>query len=389
MIVIVGDAGVLLTPMLMNGKKPLALYIHFPFCSKKCHYCSFYTIPYNPESVSLYCNAILQEGLSKLSTVQDTYFIDTVFFGGGTPSLIPPHHLHNISKVLAPHAKEITLEANPEDLSEAYLRDLTLTPVNRISVGAQTFHDPLLKALGRIHCAAASIDAVHRCYEHEFNNISIDLIYGLPTQSLSDFLSDLHQALTLPISHISLYNLTLDPHTSFYKHRRILAPSIANDDILAAMSLSAEELLSSRGFSRYELASYAKSQAESKHNLYYWTDKPFLGLGVSASQYTDNIRSKNFSRISEYLRAVRKNLPTHESRESLPEEERIKEALALRLRLTKGARLKDFPSSLIQSLTSIPLIKELFDLDNEFLFLNKQGRLFHDTIAEEIMNLSF
>ncbi|SYX08901.1 Oxygen-independent coproporphyrinogen-III oxidase 2,coproporphyrinogen III oxidase,Putative heme iron utilization protein,putative oxygen-independent coproporphyrinogen III oxidase,HemN C-terminal region [Chlamydia poikilotherma] len=373
----------------MNGKKPLALYIHFPFCSKKCHYCSFYTIPYNPESVSLYCNAILQEGLSKLSTVQDTYFIDTVFFGGGTPSLIPPHHLHNISKVLAPHAKEITLEANPEDLSEAYLRDLTLTPVNRISVGAQTFHDPLLKALGRIHCAAASIDAVHRCYEHEFNNISIDLIYGLPTQSLSDFLSDLHQALTLPISHISLYNLTLDPHTSFYKHRRILAPSIANDDILAAMSLSAEELLSSRGFSRYELASYAKSQAESKHNLYYWTDKPFLGLGVSASQYTDNIRSKNFSRISEYLRAVRKNLPTHESRESLPEEERIKEALALRLRLTKGARLKDFPSSLIQSLTSIPLIKELFDLDNEFLFLNKQGRLFHDTIAEEIMNLSF
>ncbi len=375
--------------MLMNGKSPLALYIHFPFCSKKCHYCSFYTIPYNSESVNFYCNAILQEGLQKLSTIKDTHFIDTVFLGGGTPSLIPPHYLHNIIQTLAPHAQEITLEANPEDLSEVYLRELLLTAVNRISIGAQTFHDPLLKALGRIHSSAASIDAVHRCYEHGYNNISIDLIYGLPTQSLADFIADLHQALTLPISHISLYNLTLDPHTSFYKHRRILASSIANDDILAAMSLSAEELLTSRGFSRYELASYAKSQAQSKHNLYYWTDKPFLGLGVSASQYMHKVRSKNLSRISQYLRAVRKNLPVHESTESLPENERIKEALALRLRLTEGARWKDFPAPLMESLASLPLIKELFDSNNEFLFLNKQGRLFHDTIAEEIMNISF
>ncbi|SHE10237.1 oxygen-independent coproporphyrinogen III oxidase [Chlamydia abortus] len=378
-----------MTPMLMNGKSPLALYIHFPFCSKKCHYCSFYTIPYNPESVSLYCNAILQEGLQKLSTIEDTHFVDTVFLGGGTPSLIPPHYLHNIIQTLAPHAQEITLEANPEDLSEFYLRELLLTAVNRISIGAQTFHDPLLKALGRIHSSAASIDAVHRCYEHGYNNISLDLIYGLPTQSLADFITDLHQALTLPIAHISLYNLTLDPHTSFYKHRRILAPSIADDDILAAMSLSAEELLTSRGFSRYELASYAKSQAQSKHNLYYWTDQPFLGLGVSASQYIHKVRSKNLSRISQYLRAVRKNLPVHESTESLPENERIKEALALRLRLTQGARWKDFPAPLMESLASLPLIKELFGHNNEFLFLNKQGRLFHDTIAEEIMNISF
>ncbi|WP_041467979.1 radical SAM family heme chaperone HemW [Chlamydia felis] len=373
----------------MNGKTPLALYIHFPFCSKKCHYCNFYTIPYNPESVGLYCNAILQEGLHKLSTITDSYFIDTVFLGGGTPSLIPPHHLHNIIKILAPHAQEITLEANPEDLSESYLRDLTQTPINRISIGVQTFHDPLLKAIGRIHSSSASIDAVQRCHEHEYHNISIDLIYGLPTQSLSDFIADLHQALSLPITHLSLYNLTLDPHTSFYKHRRILERSIADDDILAAMSLSAEELLSSHGFSRYELASYAKFQAQSKHNLYYWTDKPFLGLGVSASQYFNKIRSKNLSRISHYLRALRKNLPLQEFTECLPEEERIKEALALRLRLTNGARWKDFPAPLMQALVSLPQIQELFDQNDEFLFLNKQGRLFHDTIAEEIMNLSF
>ncbi len=332
---------------------------------------------------------VLQEGLNKLSSIEDTYFIDTVFLGGGTPSLIPPQNLHKIVHALAPHAQEITLEANPEDLSEPYLRDLTLTSINRISIGVQTFHDPILKALGRIHSSATSIEAIQRCYEHGFNNLSIDLIYGLPTQSLADFIADLHQALSLPITHISLYNLTVDPHTSFYKHRRVIAPSIANEDILAAMSLYAEDLLSSRGFSRYELASYAKHQAQSKHNLYYWTDKPFLGLGVSASQYLNNTRSKNLSRISQYLRAVRKNLPTHESTECLPKEEQIKEALALRLRLTQGARWKDFPSTLMENLHSLPLIKELFDHNDEFLFLNKQGRLFHDTVAEEIMNLSF
>ncbi|WP_038500247.1 radical SAM family heme chaperone HemW [Chlamydia avium] len=373
----------------MNGKKPLALYIHIPFCSKKCHYCSFYTIPYRDEWIELYCNQVLQEGLHKFSSLKDGYFIDTIFFGGGTPSLIPPRYFHKLLDVFALHAREITLEANPEDLSESYIRQLSQTPINRISVGIQTFHDPILKALGRIHSSTTAICALHRCYQYGFTNLSIDLIYGLPTQTLEDFISDIHQALSLPISHISLYNLTIDPHTSFYKHRHAVLPAIANDQSLASMSLFAEEYLSSQGFSRYELGSYAKSHTESKHNLYYWTDQPFLGLGVSASQYIHNTRSKNLSRISQYLRAVRKNLPTHEFTECLPEKERIKEALALRLRLTQGARWNDFPLPLMHTLTSLTHIQELFDKNEEFLSLNSRGRLFHDTVAEEIMNISF
>lgn len=389
MIAIAGDEGELLTPMLMSGKQPLALYIHIPFCSKKCHYCSFYTIPYREELIELYCDQVLQEGLHKFASLKELYFIDTVFFGGGTPSLIPPHYLNKILNVLSPCAREITLEANPENLSESYLCHLMQTSINRISVGIQTFHDPLLKALGRTHSSTTAIQALHRCHQYGFTNLSIDLIYGLPTQTLEDFISDIYQALSLPITHLSLYNLTIDPHTSFYKHRHAVLPAIAKDQSLVAMSLFAENHLTAQGFLRYELASYAKPGAEAKHNLYYWTDRPFLGLGVSASQYLHHTRSKNLSRISHYLRAVRKHLPTQEFSECLPEKERIKESLALRLRLTQGARWKDFPLELLHALTSLPHLHDLFEKNDEFLLLNQRGRLFHDTVAEEIMNLSF
>nr|CRI42492.1 Oxygen-independent coproporphyrinogen-III oxidase-like protein LL1139 [Chlamydia pneumoniae] len=378
-----------LIPMLMNGKTPLALYIHIPFCTKKCRYCSFYTIPYKSESVSLYCNAVIQEGLRKLAPIQETHFIETVFFGGGTPSLVSPLDLKRILKELAPHAQEITLEANPENLTVSYLRQLQETPINRISVGVQTFDDSILQLLGRTHSSSAAITALQECQNHGFSNLSIDLIYGLPTQSLEIFLSDLHQALTLPITHISLYNLTIDPHTSFYKHRKILVPTIAQEEILAEMSLLAENLLLSQGFQRYELASYAKPDYPAKHNLYYWTDRPFLGLGVSASQYLHGERSKNYSHISHYLRAVLKNLPTQETSEILPKKERIKEALALRLRLLEGADLAEFPSTLISMLTQDVKLQNLFSVHGQCLALNRQGRLFHDTIAEEIMGYSF
>ncbi|EPP35647.1 radical SAM superfamily protein [Chlamydia ibidis] len=373
----------------MNGRSPLALYIHIPFCTKKCRYCSFYTIPYTSSSLALYCDAILEEGKQKLASLKDEYFIDTLFFGGGTPSLLPPHYIQDLITTLAPEAREITLESNPEDLTTDYIRELSHTSVNRISIGIQTFDDPLLKLLGRIHSSSRSIEAVQSCYYHGFHNISLDLIYGLPNQSLENFLSDIYRALSLPISHISLYNLTVDPHTSFYKHRKIVLPSIADDNILANMSLSAEDILESHGFSRYELASYAKPLCMSQHNLYYWTDLPFLGLGVSASQYLHGIRSKNLSKISHYLRAIRKNLRPIEFVESLPPQEKIKEALALRLRLTQGAYLKDFPNNLTSSLLSSQKLQGLIDHNEVSIFLTKQGRLFHDTIAEEIMSFSF
>lgn len=373
----------------MNGKSPIALYIHIPFCSKKCHYCSFYTIPYTTESADLYCSMVIQEGVQKLSSIHDQYYVETLFLGGGTPSLLSPHAIQEIISALAPQAKEITLEANPENLSDSYLRELAHTPVNRISIGVQTFHDPILKALGRTHSSSSAISAIHRCSHHQFTNLSIDLIYGLPTQSMIDFISDLHQAMVLPITHISLYNLTIDPHTSFYKHKKSVQSSIANQDTLAAMSLFAEDFLSSHGFMRYELASYAKEQAHSLHNLYYWTDRPFLGVGVSASEYLHSSRSKNHSRISHYLRAVRKGLPPQEFSERLEEKERIKEALALRLRLTVGAKWMDFPPALMNALSALPQTEDLLDENDTFLFLNQKGRLFHDTVAEEIMALTF
>ncbi|AAF73546.1 coproporphyrinogen III oxidase family protein [Chlamydia muridarum str. Nigg] len=374
----------------MNGKTPLALYIHVPFCSKKCHYCSFYTIPYKEELVRSYCEAVIKEGLRKLAPLRCHYYIDTVFFGGGTPSLVPPSLIQDILTTLEAHsATEVTLEANPENLSQEYIRDLSQTAVNRISIGIQTFNDPLLKLLGRTHSSSKAIETFLLCSQYGFSNLSADLIYGLPTQSISDFITDLHQAITLPIQHISVYNLTVDPHTSFYKHRKSILPSIADEDSLAEMALKAEELLENHGFNRYELASYAKNHAESKHNTYYWTDKPFLGLGVSASQYLNGIRSKNFSRISHYLRAAHHHQPTAESMEELPPCERIKEALALRLRLCDPIPFCMFPEELVNEILMNPSIRPLFAINAQTFSLNKQGRLFHDSIAEEIMCSSF
>ncbi|WP_201456856.1 radical SAM family heme chaperone HemW [Chlamydia sp. 17-3921] len=373
----------------MNGKSPLALYIHIPFCSKKCHYCSFYTIPHKPETVALYCNAIIREGKKKLASIRDHYYVNTLFFGGGTPSLVPPSKLEEIISTLAPQAKEITLEANPENLSEIFLHSLRQTQINRISLGVQTFDDPLLRLLGRTHTSSHAIKALQCCKAFDFINLSIDLIYGLPTQTLESFLCDLQQALKLPLTHISLYNLTIDPHTSFYKHRKVLASTFASDEILATMSSLAEELLTSHGFARYELGSYAKPGYESKHNLCYWTDRPFLGLGVSASQYLQGERSKNVSRISSYLRSIYRNLPIQEFSETLSEKEKIKEALSLRLRLIEGAQKKDFPKELWEALEKCSSLKQLFEYKDHSLALNKRGRLFHDTVAEEIMGISF
>ena len=376
--------------MRMNGKIPLALYIHIPFCSKKCHYCSFYTIPYKEELVRSYCEAVIKEGLKKLAPLRCSHYVDTVFFGGGTPSLVQPAFIQDILAALEVQtATEITLEANPENLSEKYIQDLAQTAVNRISIGVQTFNDPLLRLLGRTHSSSKATEAFLLCSQYGFSNLSADLIYGLPTQSISDFIVDLQQAIALPIQHISVYNLTVDPHTSFYKHRKRILPSIADDDALAEMALTAERLLESHGFARYELASYAKNHAASKHNTYYWTDQPFLGLGVSASQYLHGIRSKNFSRISHYLRAAHHHQPTAESMEELPPSERIKEALALRLRLCDPIPFGMFPQELVDEMLTNPTIRSLFTVNNQAFSLNQRGRLFHDSIAEEIMSSSF
>lgn len=373
----------------MPGKESIALYIHIPFCTRKCRYCSFYTIADSYANKSSYCEAIIHEWKRKWDLLQNRYFVDTIFFGGGTPSLISPKLIQQIIQVVGGNPTEITLEANPEHLSNNYLKELSHTQVNRISIGAQTFSDADLHMLGRSHSSSHIFDAICNCIQNGFFNISIDLIYGLPNQTLSCFLTNIQQAASLPITHISLYNLTIDPHTSFYKHRKQILPSIMEDDILAQMSLEAESILTAKGFERYELASYAKPLLQSKHNLYYWTDRPFLGLGASASQYIDRIRSKNISHIFHYLQAVKKKRPLAQESEKLSDKEHMKEALALRLRLTKGFLKDDFPKNLVQAFIHTPKITQFIEETSTHYLLNRRGRLFHDLIAEEIMSLSY
>ncbi|WP_213318440.1 radical SAM family heme chaperone HemW [Chlamydiifrater volucris] len=369
-----------------SGKRELSVYIHIPFCLKKCHYCSFYTIPYRESLLSPYTEAILREGKKKFSLLQDEYRVVSLFFGGGTPSLLPPHHIASIIETFAQDAQEITLEANPEALSTQFVRDIQSAGVSRVSIGIQTLNNSLLPTLGRTHNAEAAIRSVETCLMGNIPNISLDMLYGLPDQSLDTFCQDIAAIAKLPITHTSIYNLTIDPHTVFYKYRKNILSRIVNEETLAAMSIKAKAILETEGFHQYEIASYAKRGFLSIHNMGYWTERPFLGLGVSASQYLNHIRSKNHSRLSRYMRAIFQDLPLEEFSETLTPEERIKESLCLRLRTTQGARLSDFPPKLFFLLTKKFPDSSFFTQEGGFFRLTPKGFLFHDTIASEIMN---
>ncbi|WP_213357800.1 radical SAM family heme chaperone HemW [Chlamydiifrater phoenicopteri] len=372
-----------------SGKQELSIYVHVPFCLKKCHYCSFYTIPYKEALLAPYTEAILLEGKQKLATLSNEYHIVSLFLGGGTPSLLQPAHIASIIETLAPQAKEITLEANPETLSASFVKEVQLAGVNRISIGVQTLSDPLLPVLGRTHDASSAIRAVDACIQGGITNISLDMLYGLPDQALDTFCQDVTTIASLPITHASIYNLTVDPHTVFYKYRKNIYSRIADEETLSAMSCKAKSILEAKGFIQYEIASYAKEGYSSIHNTGYWTDRPFLGLGVSASQYINHARSKNHSRLSRYMRAVFQKMPTEEFSEVLTPEERIKEALCLRLRMVCGARISDFPSKLFFLLEQAFPNSSFFIREKGFFKLSPRGLLFHDSIASEIMSLDF
>lgn len=371
----------------MTGNLPLSIYIHIPFCHYKCHYCSFYTIPYHKGLLDKYLHAVVQEGLIKLYPLRQSHQIVSLYLGGGTPSILSPDQIDMLLSHFGPTQGEITLECNPDDLTPQYLRSLASTRINRLSVGAQTFNPRILASLGRQHSPDQIIRSIQDAYQLEFKNLSIDLIYELPKQTIGDFHHDLSIALNLPISHISCYNLTIDPHTVFYKYRSHISRSLPSQESSVQMTKLAKKLCEMYQFHQYELGSYAKPGYASQHNMGYWTGREFLGLGVSASEYIHHRRAKNIAHIHKYIRAIQHHGSAEEFNETLPPYERIKEALALQLRLTCGANTQDFPKELIHQLLNNPKVNHLLSLEGSYMKLSDEGLLFHDSVAEEIMSL--
>lgn len=374
----------------------VSLYIHVPFCTKKCPYCHFFVQPDSLEHQTLFLSALEKEWIIRSPFLQNKS-ISSIYFGGGTPSLLPARSLEKILSwiqcgpaSLSPHC-EITLEANPETISLQSMRDFAHVGINRASIGVQSFNDSLLQILGRTHDSLKAKKAIHAAYEAGLSNLSIDLMYELPYQTLSQWEDSLAQVKDLPISHLSLYNLVFEPGTSFYKKSKILSPHLPSEEDCLTMLQQAVKHLEEYGLKRYEISAFAKPGYESIHNTGYWTARPFLGLGPSAFSYWEGRRFRNKAHLKKYAEMLEQNQFPEDFEEILPFEEKQKELLAVELRLLKGVDIQVFeqkhgalPSSTRKSL-QILVSKQWIKQEGVKYLLTEEGLLFYDSVASELI----
>jgi oxygen-independent coproporphyrinogen-3 oxidase len=374
-----------------------SLYFHIPFCSKKCPYCHFFVLPNEQRYKDPFFEALQREWHLVAPKLQDKKLV-SIYFGGGTPTKLSPASyaqllasIENSGLVISSDC-EITLEANPEDVSLSLMQGYKAAGINRISLGVQSLLDEELSLLGRTHGAQTAMDAIWATHAAGLTNISIDLLFDLPHQNLERFERTLHSLRSLPVTHLSLYNLTLEPHTLFFKHRERLLPTLPSDAASLALLQAALEAFASLGFHRYEISAFARPGFESRHNSGYWTARPFLGLGPSAFSYWEGARFSNTTRFNHYLDALKRGALPVAFEERLPFPQSLQELLAVRLRLTEGVHLPSFtashgdlPPSLEPVLEKLLSAGLLHKTQGGYLSLTAQGQLFYDTVASELM----
>lgn len=300
-------------------------YIHIPFCKSKCRYCSFVSFP-KIELKEQYLSSLKKE-------IQHYYNgepLETIYFGGGTPSLLTTDEFKSLLNLFNFKNKaEITAELNPETLTQEYLSELKLSGVNRISLGCQTFDRNILKLIGRKHTSEQVENAVTYAKNAGFENISLDFIYGLPAQTTDMFVKDLKYAISLGLQHISLYGLKIDEDCYFYKHP---PENLPDEDLQADMYLKAIETL--KDFEHYEISNFGRP---SKHNLNYWNNQNYYGFGIAAHGYSGNVRYSNSETLDEYL----KNPLIKSHQTPLTQEEQLEEEIFLGFRKISGINIKE------------------------------------------------
>lgn len=323
------------------------IYIHIPFCMRKCPYCDFNSYKAAGRDIDAYVQALLLEmQLVKNSLPHSLPTFGSVYFGGGTPTLLPADRLISTLDavralfLLSPDA-EITVEANPGTVSLESLAQLRSAGFNRLSLGVQSLENRLLRALGRIHTAEQAAESFIWARWAGFTNISVDLMYALPGQSIDDWRADLDRALNLHPEHISAYALTVEPGTRFWRRREKGELQLPNENEELEMERLAEAVLCSGGYERYEISNYAKPGYRSRHNQVYWRNWSYLGFGAGAASYWDGERRINIKQPSAYVRVVgRGRLPVAEA-ERLPPLKAAGEMLMLGLRMLEGVDSAD------------------------------------------------
>jgi putative oxygen-independent coproporphyrinogen III oxidase len=317
--------------------------------------------------------------------------IVSIYFGGGTPTLFPSGVAAILSKIktaklLIADPCEITVEANPEEGGDKRLfEDLAALGVNRISLGVQSLDDRSLTILERGHKAKQAKEAILAAYASDLHNLSIDLMYDLPDQTEASWQYTLDQIGSLPIAHLSLYNLTIEPHTSFYKRKNSLA--LPAPDASCKLLTLALNSLEKTGLKRYEISAFAKPGRESRHNTGYWTARPFLGFGPSAFSYWQGERLRNFPNLQRYARALKQGCSPVDFRERLPHPANLKELLAVRLRLFSPLDLNAFPPLPPETLAALDKWTRdgCLSRAGSRIHLTERGALFYDSIAVDLI----
>jgi oxygen-independent coproporphyrinogen-3 oxidase len=329
----------------------LGLYIHVPFCSAICNYCNFNRGLFDAALKGRYVEALIAEirqaavagnGLPRASSAR----ADTIFFGGGTPSLLEPGEIQRIIETCEDSFdlaadREVTVEANPESVSEARLAAYRSAGVNRLSFGVQSFRDDELKRLSRLHGAARARAAYDEARRAGFANISLDLMMWLPAQGLSEWLESIDAAIALGPEHLSLYLLEVYPNAPLRDDMARSRWSQAPDEDAASMYLGAMQRLDAAGYMQYEISNVARPGRSSRHNLKYWNDGDWLGFGCGAHSTRDGIRWKNVAGIEDYVDRIDRGQPVAIDVRRLPAAERLGDALFMMLRLTDGVNLDE------------------------------------------------
>lgn len=374
------------------------IYIHIPFCKQACHYCDFHF------STNTSNRHQLVKAIGTELTLQKTYLegerINTIYFGGGTPSLLTWAELSSLFEILssqyeiAPNA-EITLEANPDDLTTEKIKDLKSAGVNRLSIGIQSFNDVVLKFLNRAHNSALAFESFRNARDHGFTNISIDLMYNIPGQDFNGWKESIGYALALNPEHISCYALTIEDKTAFGKWvaKKILTP-LDNDSAATELTFLVEEL-EKAGFQQYEVSNFSKPGYISKHNSSYWRGHKYLGIGPSAHSYNGQTRQFNINSNATYARAIESGV-VPATIEVLTRNDKINDWILTTLRTSWGTDLNKLKQEYEYDLLKNhgDYVQRLIDhnyasLTSESLILTKSGRLLADKIASDLFSMTY
>ena len=367
----------------VKGKRLAGIYIHIPFCKSRCKYCDFFSTTHL-EKQAQYVQALLVEIQDRLSISNNLYPISTIYIGGGTPSTLQVEHLRAIVEAIRREAKgerqEITLEANPGDITQEKARAWRAMGINRLSIGIQSFEDELLQLIGRRHNAEQARQAVAIAQAAGFDNISIDLMYALPSQTMQQWQHDVAQALQLNVQHVSTYGLIYEKGTALTTLLDHGVVEAVDEETEMQMYDYLVEQLTANGYIHYEVSNFSLPNCESKHNSSYWNDTPYIGLGAGAHSYNGQQRQWNISDLDTYIQQANAH-QLQPQIEQLTDEQRHIERIMLGLRTRHGVAANEIPMHKAQGYIN----RGLLSAQGNRIVATTQGYHILNTIIEDLL----